>query len=350
MDEGSEDNGPHCIETDTTSHNIVWEPPVLLGDGAGSSLNDVVILSDDPPLVYAVGEVYLRDSTGQIDPIPYAFWSWRGERWTPTRLWYASNGTLLPIRQIRALRVLNASDFWFSAGSIFHWNGNTDVAELKFSRLSLPDPDATIEKLWVSSNSSIYGVGNRGTIVLFDGSSWQQLPSSTSLPIRDIWGAVDPGTGEEEVLAVASGSFSTDGKKLLRIEGTTVTPVSDEGLSWDIRGVWFAPRCRYFVVGSGVHVKRTLASTPWSVFPPGVVTTYGSEGVRGSASNDVFVVGSFMEVVHFNGSTWHNYNDVIPFAEGALGGVAVKGNLVITVGWLGEQAAVLIGRRSHRGS
>lgn len=99
------------------------------------------------------------------------------------------------------------------------------------------------------------------------------------------------------------------------------------------------------MVGAGIHYKTSLLEAAWSSYPSGVVTSYASEGIRGNNANDVFVVGSFFEVVHYNGSTWYNYRNEIPFADGALGRVAVKGNLVIAVGLMGQQGVALVGRR-----
>jgi hypothetical protein len=42
---------------DTTSHNVVWDAPVFLGEGGGNILYDVAIINDT--LAYAVDAVYL---------------------------------------------------------------------------------------------------------------------------------------------------------------------------------------------------------------------------------------------------------------------------------------------------
>jgi hypothetical protein len=70
-----------------------------------------------------------------------------------------------------------------------------------------------------------------------------------------------------------------------------------------------------------------------------------SNGIRGNNINDVFVTGSFFEIVHYNGSSWHNYKDVIPHTDGAVGGMAMKGNLMITVGLSGQNAIAIVGKR-----
>ena len=101
-----------------------------------------------------------------------------------------------------------------------------------------------------------------------------------------------------------------------------------------------------FFVGSGIHQKSLLSNPTWTVYASGEVTSYASSAIRGQGINDVFVVGSFHEVVHYNGSTWYNYKSEIPYSSGgAFGSVVIKGNTAIIVGYDGAQAVTLIGKR-----
>jgi hypothetical protein len=59
-----------------------------------------------------------------------------------------------------------------------------------------------------------------------------------------------------------------------------------------------------------------------------------------------FRVGSFGEVVHFNGVNWNRYFGAVPIPSGALGRLAVTNRLVMTVGDISaSRGIVLIGRR-----
>ena len=64
--------------TDTTSHNFTFQT-FTFGGGGGSQLYDVAIINDT--LAYAVGSIYLNDSTGQYDPLPYNLAVWDGTKW-----------------------------------------------------------------------------------------------------------------------------------------------------------------------------------------------------------------------------------------------------------------------------
>jgi hypothetical protein len=68
---------------DTTSHAFRWTSYVL-GDGNSSLLNDVAIVNDT--CVWAVGAIYIKDSTGQINPNAYNAAYWNGVKWELKRI------------------------------------------------------------------------------------------------------------------------------------------------------------------------------------------------------------------------------------------------------------------------
>ena len=76
----------------------------------------------------------------------------------------------------------------------------------------------------------------------YDGQGWQKIESGTDVPIRDIWGAWNPETGEQEILAVASNlALIPQARKILKITNKTVSFIPDENLPLDMNGVWFVP-------------------------------------------------------------------------------------------------------------
>jgi hypothetical protein len=164
--------------------------------------------------------------------------------------------------------------------------------------------------------------------------------------VYDVFGSTNPITGETEVLAIASNVFQNQGAKLLRIQGNAVAEMPGAGLTWGVSALWFSQGKRYYVVGPGIHQKRSLSDSVWSVYPPGQVTSYASSDVRGTNVNDVFVVGSFREAVHFNGVSWKRYNELLPGTSGVYAGVAVKGDFAVIVGFDDSWRAIaIIGRR-----
>jgi len=317
----------HDNEPDTTSNDFSWTIDTLGNPQYGSSsLSDVAIIDQDN--IWVVGEI-------NTDSGEYNAARWDGERW---HLMGIYSNTL----DLYSIQYFAANDIWVTSHCFpYHWDGST-WTQCHLNNMGFEGACAG-NAIWGTASSNIYFVGNNGTIVHYDGTTFTRLASGTDLDIRDIWGATDPITGQMQILAVASNDTR---RQLLEIRGTTVQSLPVQGLATDIAGVWFIPHQIYYVVGAGIHYKRTLDDTTWRRYPPGAVTSYYSEGVRGTGVNNVFVAGSFLELVHFNGLYWHNFRAVIPPRSGAVGPVAVSKDQMVTVGLIGQQAIIIRGKRN----
>ncbi len=321
---------------DTTSHTVSWQT-FALGDPASSVLYDVAIINDT--LVYAVGEIYLRDSTGQLDPLLYNLAVWNGTMWDIRRLGY-KNAIGVFYNRIEWIFALNADDIWF-ANSV-HWDGkaynSVDIGSSVFTGIGST-------KMWGASGGQLYVVGNSGTIAYSPdhGASWQRLTSGTTLNFHDIWGATNPNTGQQEILAVASDPFGTHEKTIVQISGTTVATISDSGIVEPISTVWFMSGRRYYVAGSGLTSplwhKRTLSEARWTndVIPS---FQYYVFSIRGTDVNDLFTCSG--EFLHFNGFSWMKYPGIT--SGETYVSIAVKGKLTVAVG-NGRGGRIALGRR-----
>lgn len=321
--------------SDTTSHNFSWRTFTLGADVDASVLSDVAIINDT--LAYAVGAIYLRDSTtGRIDPQPYNLVRWNGHSWKFQKL--SVGGFPPPIKSILAF---SGQDMWLDPW--FHWNGQS------FEEIPR-DPmfnGVGINGMWGDSGA-IYVVGTGGFVARRNSAGvWTELSSGTTLDIDDIWGAMDPTIGKDRILAVASNPGENNGKMLLDINGNTITRVVEDSLlPWSINSVWFISQKKYFVVGDGIYDKTKLSdNTPWHIYPVGQFYRYYCQSVRGQALNDIVIVGDFGQIAHWNGATFCNYRGEVPHMLGGYGRVAIKGNLVIAVGFSSQQAVVTIGKR-----
>lgn len=324
---------------DTTSHNFTWTLRAL-GGASGSVLYDVAIINDT--LAYAVGEMYLNDSTGQIDPQPYNLAIWDGNSWKVQKVAYYYQGQLF-YGPIYSLWAFNSSDIWFGIGNMIHWDGNT------FNAVELPSTvwgPHKINRLYGLISENFYIVGDGGSIAHYDGGIWTKIESGTTLDFQDIYGAINSQTNQTEIVAVASQLDINKGNMIVSIEGATAVPINSTGLSWNIVGVWFVSGQQYYIVGDGIGQKHSLQDTnPWTVYPTGTLARDYSESIRGNAINDVVIAGAYGDILHYNGSTWKNYLDQTSLPSGSYTSVAIKGNLVIAVGGNGPQAVITMGRR-----
>ncbi|RMG42837.1 MAG: hypothetical protein D6732_00620, partial [Methanobacteriota archaeon] len=237
-----------------------------------------------------------------------------------------------------------ANDILFSHidGSLTHFDGNNFINDCSL----ITQLNASAKKIWGLSKDDFYVVSGNGFIAHYDGSGWRRMESpngagGAELPIQDIWGAWNEREGKYEILAVASNKYLNEGKKVLQIEGTTVSLVPDSGLSWSLSGVWFVPGKRYYIAGDGIYPSMTLGPI-WirdTTFP-----AIYKDAIRGTGLNDIAVSGSNGLLSHFNGKSWKHYlYNELPFFSGRYYGVDIEDNCIVAVGYINRKAIITIG-------
>lgn len=324
---------PPPDKPDTTSHDFTWRIDTI---GAGNTvLFDVAIIDEND--IWVVGDIRIAGT-----PAHNAL-HWNGQEWELKRFNQIWNGQQFPILPIQGVLPIDSNDIWLAAGSVYHWDGNS--TSLSYMR-DITTPES-ITKLW--NGFSLYGVGTEGLIIYNTGSGWQRIASGTTIAIQDVWGIKHPQSGEEEIYCIASNVYYGGDNKVLKTVNGAIQDVSNAGLRWSINGIWFDKDSGYYIVGDGIFYTRTLNDTSrWVELVPDI-TTYYTHAVRGNQGNDIFVVGAFGTMIHYNGKTWKNYTGVeLPVVNGNLYRVDVKGNIVVGVGVLPPRGYIVMGRRTNR--
>ena len=323
---------------DTTSHNFTWQTFTFGDPGAGSShLSDVAIINENN--IWAVGEIYMNDSTGKADPEPYSLAKWDGTQWKLEKLYYKnSSEDKLILSAIRGILYLSASDIWFAAGSIFHWDGKTDLAQLSYSRLNLPDPNATIEKLWGNSSSVIYGVGHAGTIVSYLNGQWQKIESGTNWDIYDVFGYTNSDNSQQEILCASTDQNNYSNSTILKISDKTKVDRIDLNTNRLTGSVWTDRGFPIYVCGDGIFTNK---SGEWDEIK--LPVNYATSKIRGNGLNDIFLCGVLGLIAHYNGGDWKVYNDVY---NAVYTSVNFKGDVAAFIGWRNGKGVITVGRRN----
>ncbi|MBL1215712.1 MAG: glucosyl transferase, partial [Ignavibacteriae bacterium] len=223
---------------DTTSHDFTWQT-FEFGEHSSSNLRDIAIIDENN--IWAVGEIYMKDSLGQPDPHAYNAVHWDGLSWELKKLlFYTICGqTSLSSYPAKAIHAFNENDIWIAGGGrqLARISGTVqmDKSCLPFSM--------SINKLWGTSSNNLYAVGNEGTIAHYNGSpsavGWQKIESGTNLDIYDIWGDYNEQTGEYEILAVAAKLLHSADRDILKIAKNGVEKIDETGIDWSLRGIWF---------------------------------------------------------------------------------------------------------------
>ena len=186
---------------DTTSHDLTWQTFTFVGGGS-SVFNDIAIINDT--LAYAVGEVYLDDSSG-YDSQPYSVGEWNGNIWKLIKI-YDSDNNLIP--SVRGIYSFNLSDIWLTDGGIYHWDGVSKKMNESFDRISLiggNENGQSVNKLWGINSGNLYGIGNNGMITHYINNKWQKIESGTNTIITDIWGVIN--SNDEVTVYCPASSF-----------------------------------------------------------------------------------------------------------------------------------------------
>ena len=322
----------------TTSHNFTWQT-LTFGEFSNSSLNDVAIINENN--IWAVGEIYLKDSLGNEDPRAFNAVHWDGNDWKLYKLqFYSFCGQLYTSSY-------PAKSIWPIGDSLIVISSGSQLTYLKNGIQTKTEcVPVSVNRIWGTSSSDLFIVGYGGGIAHYDGKSWTKIESGTTLNIFDIWGDYNKRTQDWELLAVASNYGTGYEKEILQIMvdkveklSTSTTPAMEPLLS-----TWFIPNMQYYVVGAGIYQKRKLSESFWqnNLF---TITTYSTTSICGNGINDVIGVGAYGDVVHYNGVNWKNNYSEPRLGNGSYGEVKIKGNLVVAVGSNNRNAVILIGKR-----
>ena len=326
---------------DTTSHNFSWQSWEF-GEHSSSVLYDVAIIDENN--IWAVGEIYMNDSLGQPDPFPYNLVHWNGSQWELLKVSYHDFGTTQKFPgKLKTIQLFGIDSIYVcSSANLLKWDGK-EWKELAFFMTSIPFT-GQVNKMWGTDEENIYCVGNAGAIFHYSGPSggWQKIESGTDLNIYDIWGDVNPQTGEYEILCVASNIFFNEGNKLLKVLDNVVTEVNNDGLPWSLFTLWFKPGRTYYVGGDGMYNVKQLGES-WTkdlTLPP-----YYKSSIRGQALNDIVLCGVYGLLMHNNGVEWKNYQYTVFEPDKTFANIDIKGNVVSASGSFGSKAFITIGVR-----
>lgn len=327
------DDSGKITPPDTTSNNFTWQKFTFGGEAGSSYLNDVAIVNDTT--IWAVGSIFLKDSTGQPDPEAYSLAVWNGKGWKLKKI-YDTKNNLIP--NIRGILAFSSTNIWLADGAIHHWDGVSRNADESFDRISLiggVENYQSVNKLFGINSNNIYGVGYKGMISHYQNGQWNKIESGTDLDIQDIWGITDK--NGKVILLCAAYNFGSGGeKKLIRIQDSKVDEIP--WIDKELFTVWFNTTDIIYAGGEGLFYR---VNDEWKEEK---ISHYFEFRVRGNNLKDIWTCGGFGFASHFNGNRWKIFNE-ITLTSGNYLGLSVSENLVALVGNEGTSAVIAIGRR-----
>ena len=331
---------------DTTSHNFTFQTWTF-GEHSSSVLYDVAIIDENN--IWSVGEIYLNDSLGQPDPHAYGVIHWNGLEWEVKRLTVQNPSGGFSYITPTGIFVLGSDEIWLASGGIFLFDGVNILQSFWLINYSgytggIFENGETAQRLWGKSSNDLYTVGNKGALAHYDGSDWQKIESGTELNIYDIYGQKSTNVEYEILCVAAEQSVSTD-KKIIKIENNVPVNLSSSGILYSIRSVWFKPKSKYFVVGSGIFSKIDINSNQAWTSVGEEITEYYINSIDGNDLNDIVACGAYGELLHFNGKDWQSFQSVVQLQAGSYREIKIKDNFIIAVGYDSPKAVMTIGQR-----
>ncbi len=305
----------------TTSSNFTWETYTFGKFEYGSSnLRDVAIIDEND--IWAVGEIHLKDSTGEN--VTYNAVHWNGNEWELKRIMFyticgQSHETSYPTS---AIFVFNENEIWIALDgsqiAIIKDNKQISVMCLPFS--------FSIRKLWGSSSDDVYAVGDNGSIAHYNGTSWSKIESGTTTDINDIWGYYDKERESTTVIAVASELMSKGEYRLFSINKTVAKDTLNYPYEQRLRGIWFKNKYSpIYVCGYGIKENKR------GNWKENIITNWAIKSIRGNDVNDIVAVDAEGVVHHYNGLLWQK-DEQLKLKGYSFKSITIKNNIVVTVG------------------
>ena len=160
----------------------------------------------------------------------------------------------------------------------------------------------TVNALHGFADNDIWGVGDAGAILQWNGAGWALQASPTDQALYGVWGS-----SHEDVWA--AGAQGT----LAHFNGVTWSPVAlPSATGAELRGLWGSSKDDVWLVGGGWTGAWHFDGTAWSKanMPGGDL-----RDVHGVAKDAVWTVGRYGAIRFFDGANWNvqnpgNFNDM----------------------------------------
>ncbi|MDD5764824.1 MAG: hypothetical protein PHW79_01045 [Candidatus Marinimicrobia bacterium] len=334
---------PDDNQSDTTSHNFVWEMDTL--GLYGSYLNDVAIVDENN--IWVVGEIIVDDPDSSYDGTGKESFNaarWNGEKWNLMQIYDRS--------PLYSIFYFCENDMWVTSfGFPEYWDGN----KWTLYHLQNMGIDASVGfGIWGTSSSKIYFVGYAGSIVEYNGSRFRKMTSGTDTPIIDIWGidenhiwatAKSNQFDDEHPDGYESVTLFYDGIKWIRKYESLVGHTHDHSnttIAGYMNSVWAFKDTLYISSNSGLWKESIKKGKGKLVHGPDNRLNGYPFLVRGTGYNDVYAFTHWGEFLHYNGKTW---NRDLSLNGINISKVDVKNNLVVTVGDMQFRYVVIV--RGH---
>ncbi|MCP4347765.1 MAG: hypothetical protein GY795_19870 [Desulfobacterales bacterium] len=196
-------------------------------------------------------------------------------------------------------------------GTILHYDGSTwtTMASNSYNYL---------RSVWGCSGNNVFAVGENGTILHYNGTDWTKMVSTTSDNLEGVWGS----SGNDVFAVSKEGSiFHYNGNTWTQMPQATLCPLYD---------IWGTSSDNVFAVGGtwNSFVILHYDGSAWTQMP--VSASDVPYSLWGTSENNVFAVGNSGAILHYGGREWQKMETVSSDYLRSVWGTS--GNNVFAVG------------------
>ncbi|MGA2624142.1 MAG: hypothetical protein ABSF91_09835 [Bacteroidota bacterium] len=315
---GCRDKGTEPLQgSPPGKRNYTWTVDTLAYPGSFQTLMHN-IWANSPKNVYVVG--HNDQNRGQM-------YHYDGNHWSPVRLARSDSGNVIGAFDLSAIYGFSASDIYavgegiypnpipppnfLDSSLIIHFDGNQwNEAYIKRRRY-LADVSG-------STNHNVWAVGwGTNSIYHYDGIQWTGDSIQMSIPIGGFFQIYSTSVfSDSEFYALAEthiNNLAEDIYYLLHhyqgawslIDSAIIEPGHIE-TKWGYSRLWKSPWGKLYSVGEGVYEWN---QNQWiSIFDSNISLI----DIFGTSENNIFVVGQFGKIYHYNGTDWFQFTQFPP--------------------------------------
>lgn len=309
---------------DTTSHEFTWKVDSLPGYGSAFDLtiineNNIWVVGDFSTEAFGAGERFNA-------------YNWDGIRWDTVKIPIQRFSGAYGHYQINSMIGFSESDIWVvsgATGSFSHYNG------VSWTGHWIEERAGGINKIWGLSSNNFYIVGTNGSITHWNGTAFTLIPSGTTIGLIH---ATTVNNGEVWMTGLTSDYSHSI---LLRLDNIETKQIGT-GI---FNGIWGEPGYNKVWMYHNGYFK--VLDTRKEGFNPKIIddVDYWIRDISGASRANIFIVGDFGAVYHFNGSTVKFYPELLRFDM--FREVKVNENMVVACGELNYKPIVITGHQKR---
>lgn len=251
-------------------------------------------------------DIYL---TGFNDVANGQMWHFDGEKWSWVRIAKNAGGTLELGFYLHSIFGFAKDNIWsvgyrdnlgttsgYDSSLIIHYNG------VKWEEISISRGN-NLFCVWGSCSNDIWAGGANGSVFHYDGISWHKMKFRSDISVFSI-----SGTSPANIYLMGDQNYSRPPESRYNFlfyytghEWALVDSIADTNFPLRRNSIWALDKNNIYIAGHGVFKMNNGSWT--KVFS----NENSFSTVKGTAPNNLFAVGSFCSVYHYNGNDWYRF-------------------------------------------